>query len=643
MQSRRTFLRDTLTLTAAVTAGTILPTPVRAAKTNKKKRPNIVWLISEDNSKHFLKLYDKEGAKTPNIEKLAQTGVVFNHAFSNCAVCSAARSVLATGCYGSRIGTQFHRKFKTVPLQAGLAPIPALMREAGYYTSNKTKTDYNFHYKAKPTWNSKSTWTGRNKGQPFFHKQSFPVSHESRLQAANKGGLDKGYAPECYPDTPLFRQAHKAYCDIHVKMDAEIGAVIDNLTKDGLLDDTFVFYFGDHGGVMPASKGYLYERGLWVPLVIHIPENFKHLVDLKPNTRADGFVSFIDFAPTILNLCGIDIPKMMDGKPFMGPDVTKADLEQRDETFGIADRFDEKYDLVRTLRKGKFKYMRSYQPFNFDGLMNVYRYKMASYREWFKLYKAGKLKGTAAEQFYLPRSPEALYDIDADPFETKNLAGDPAHAKTLAALRENLSGRMKAMPDLSLFPESELMKSAFGNPVKFGQTNKARIGELVDIADLSLVSFAKAEAGITAALASTDPWKRYWGLIVCSCFGNEAKGFVDTAKKIAANDSEPLVRVRAAEFLGLISAQDPQPVILDVLGKSKSYAEVVLVLNTVVLLTDGKPGYKFDIPKGLIKQKDKQISNRLGYLGTDPNEPATAPTDKKNKKKKKWKKEKAAE
>ncbi len=632
MQSRRTFLRDTLTVTAAVTAGGILPQTVHAAKTDKK-RPNIVWLISEDNSKHFLKLYDKTGAATPNIEKLAKTGVVFNHAFSNCAVCSAARSVLATGCYGSRIGTQFHRKFKTVPLQAGLAPIPTLMREAGYYTSNKTKTDYNFHYKQKPTWHSKKTWTGRKLGQPFFHKQSFPVSHESRLQAANKGGIDKGFVADCYPDTPLFRQAHKAYCNIHGKMDAEIGQVVDDLTKDGLLDDTFVFYFGDHGGVMPGSKGHLYERGLWVPLVVHIPENFKHLVDLKPNTRADGFVSFIDFAPTILNLCGIDIPKVMDGTPFMGPGVSKADLEKRDETFGIADRFDEKYDLVRTLRTGKFKYMRSYQPFNFDGLMNVYRYKMASYREWFALYKAGKLKGTPAEQFYLPRSPEALYDIDTDPYEVKNLAGDPAYAKTLADLRGRLTGWMKAMPDLSLFPECELMKTAFGNPVKFGQDNKTRIGELVDIADLSLTSFVAAKAGITAALAAKDPWKRYWGLIVCSCFGKAAKGFIDTAKTIAAKDSEPLVRVRAAEFLALIGAQKPQPVILDVLAKSTFAAEVVLTLNTVVLLTDGKPGYKFDIPRGLIKVKDKQVSNRLGYLGRLGAAPADAP-------KKKWKKKK---
>ena len=638
MQSRRTFLRDTLNVTAAVTAGAILPASATAAKPNKK-RPNIVWLLSEDNSKHFLKLYDKTGAATPNIEKLAKTGVVFNHAFSNCAVCSAARSVLATGCYGSRIGTQFHRKFKTVPLQAGLAPIPALMREAGYYTSNKTKTDYNFHYKAKPMWHSKKTWTGRAKGQPFFHKQSFPVCHESRLQAANKGGIDKGFVADCYPDTPLFRQAHEAYCDIHVKMDAEIGQVIDDLTKDGLLDDTFVFYFGDHGGVMPGSKGYLYERGLWVPLVVHIPENFKHLVDLKPNTRADGFVSFIDFAPTILNLCGIDIPKVMDGTPFMGPGISKADLEKRDETFGIADRFDEKYDLVRTLRKGKFKYMRSYQPFNFDGLMNVYRYKMASYREWFKLYKAGKLKGTPAEQFYLPRSPEALYDIDADPYEIKNLAGDPAHAKTLADLRGRLAGWMKSMPDLSLFPESELIKNAWGNPVKFGQTNKARIGELVDIADLSLGSFAKAQAGITTALDADDPWKRYWGLIVCSCFGKAAKGFVTTAKAIAAKDSEPLVRVRAAEFLALIGAQKPQAVILDVLGKSDSISEVVLALNTVALLKDSKPGYTFDIPKGLVKPRHREISNRLNYICG----PGSATADAPKKNKKKWKKAKPAE
>jgi len=170
------------------------------------------------------------------------------------------------------------------------------------------------------------------------------------------------------------------------------------------------------------------------------------------------------------------------------------------------------------------------------------------------------------------------------------------------------------MPDLSFFPESELAKSAFGNPVKFGQEQKARIAKLVDVADLSLVPLVDASDNITAALESKDPWERYWGLIVCSCFGKKAGAFVAKAKQLASADAEPLVRVRAAEFLALISAADPQKVIMDVLATAEHPLEAVLTLNTVVLLRDGKPGYKFDITADSIKAKCGDVSRRLLYL-----------------------------
>ena len=611
MLSRRRFLRDSLGGAAAVVAGAGLAETLAAGA--EKKRPNIVWLLSEDNSVHYLNLYTKTGAPTPRIAELGDKGVIFNHAFSNCPVCSAARSVLATGCYGSRIGTQFHRKFKTVPLPDGLAPIGTLMQRAGYYTSNKVKTDYNFFYKG-PIWHTKTDWRGRKSGQPFFHKQSFGVSHESRLQRADTGGTDeKGFVAPCHPDTPLFRQANQAYNDIQTKMDAEIGRVVDQLKADGVLEDTFIFYFGDHGGVLPGSKGYLYETGLHVPMVVRIPENYKHLVDLKRGTRVNGFVSFIDLAPTILALVGADVPAQMDGKPFMGPGISKGDLERRDETFGMADRFDEKYDFVRTLRKGKYKYMRSYQPFNFDGLWNNYRYIMKSYRQWWQLYKEGKLTKEAA-LFYEPRAPEALYDLEADPYEVNNIAADPANRKILADMRNRLASRVKSMPDLSFFPESELAKKAFENPVKFGQEQKDRIARLVDTADLALAPFAEASGGIEVALNSKDPWQRYWGLIVCSCFGKAAGRFVARASQLAAADAEPLVRVRAAEFLALIGAAEPQKVLMDVLATAEHPLEALLTLNTVVLLKDGKPGYTFNITAGSIKAVSGEVRRRIQYL-----------------------------
>ena len=174
-------------------------------------------------------------------------------------------------------------------------------------------------------------------------------------------------------------------------------------------EDTFVFYFGDHGGVLPRSKGYAYESGLHVPLVVRVPKNFKYLVKCEPGHREKGFVEFVDFGPTILNLSGAEIPGGIDGKPFLGEGAGT-----RNYTFNYADRFDEKYDFVRWIRKGKYSYQRNFQPFNFDALQNDYRYRQLAFEEWRQLYKKGKLNAIQ-RQFFETRPVEALYDIEADP------------------------------------------------------------------------------------------------------------------------------------------------------------------------------------------------------------------------------------
>ena len=608
MITRRNFLR----VAGCGTIGVIAPS-ARAGLKNSA-RPSFVWLVSEDNSKHFLRLFDKNGATTPRIEELARDGVVFTRAFSNCPVCSAARSNLATGCYGARVGTQHHRAFKRVGLPEGVRPFHSYLRQAGYFTSNRKKTDYNF-VDVKDTWESSKDWRGRKPKQPFFHMESFGVSHEYNLHGRIPDAPKDApvYIPPIHPDTRIFRNTYAHYHKRIGVMDKAIGRVVDALKKDDLLEDTFVFYFGDHGGVLPGSKGYAYETGLHVPLVVRIPEKWKHLVDLKRGSRVGGFVSFVDFGPTLLHLAGLKVPAAMDGTAFMGPGITLADLSKRDETFGFADRFGEKYDLVRTLRKGRFKYIRNYQPFNFDALQNNYRYKMAAYSQWRELHHAGKLNATQS-QFFKPRAAECLYDIKTDPYETRDLAAEPEYADRLADLRTRLAAKIKGLPDLSILPESLLAKEGLGDPVAFGRKHKAEIAKLVDIADLSLVPFAEAKAGIQAALSSENRWERYWGLIVCSSHDKAADCFVAEAKQMAKDDVELLVRVRAAEFLGLIGAADPRPVLTDVLSSAEHPLDALLTLNTVVLLRDGKPACKFAITQKDVKAKCGGITNRLLYL-----------------------------
>jgi arylsulfatase A-like enzyme len=593
-------------------------------------RPNVVWLVSEDNSVHYLQHFDEHGASTPRIEKLADHGLTFDHAFSNAPVCSVARTTLATGCYGPRIGTQYHRRSVSVPLPDGMKMFPEYLRNAGYYTANNNKTDYNA-VSGKNVWDEssrKASWRKRKDGQPFFYMQSFPICHESSLHFSakvmasekTKTDPDSVFVAPYHPDTPTFRYTNARYRDRIMQMDRQIGSVVDALTEDGLLEDTFIFYFGDHGGVLPRGKGYACESGLHVPLVVRVPAKWKHLAAAELGSRRKGFVSFIDFGPTTLNLAGVKVPEQMDGRPFLGSGVSQKEVESRDEAFGYADRFDEKYDLVRTLRKGKFDYVRNYQPFNFDGLQNNYRYRMLAYTEWRKLYQEGKLNAQQS-QFFEARPAEQLFDVEADPHEVNNLATDPAYAEVLQDMRNRLTARVKELPDLSFYPESHLVDAAFDNPVEFGRANTAAIGRMVDIANLQLLPYAEAEGELKKVMGGLNRWEIYWALVTCSSFGEQATTLAPLAEKFADQNLHVLVKVRAAEFLGLIGKRDPQADILSALRKTSSGVEAGLMLNSLVLLKDAEPGYEFDVSEDLFRSdvaKNDTVKRRLEYLTGKP-------------------------
>lgn len=590
------------------------------------QQPNIVWIVSEDNSKHYMKLFDEHGIETPNIEKLAQNGIVFDRAFSNAAVCSAARSTLIAASYGPRLATHYHRAEGKISLATNQEMFPAYLRKAGYYTANNSKEDYNIN-KSKDVWDDsskKASWKDRKPGQPFFYVFNIETTHEGRVHFS-KETMNKTqtatdpktvFVQPNHPQTALFQYTNAYYRDKIVAMDKEVGAVMDQLKEDGQLENTIVFYYGDHGGVLPDSKGYLTETGLHVPLVVSVPEKYKNLTVLKPGSRTNSFVSFVDFGATVLNLAGVKVPKNMDGKPFLGNDISARDLEKKDQTFGYADRFDEKYDMVRSLRKGDLKYIRNFEPFIVDGLMNVYRYKQLAYQEWFDLYKAGKLNSTQS-QFFEPKSPESLYDIASDPFEKKNLAHDPAYQSQLKCMRKELISWMKNMPDLSFYPEFYLLENAIQNPVAFGLSHKKDIKKYIDIANLSLENFEKAGPKITKYLQSNDSWERYWAIIAASSFGEKAKPLTLAMQSILESDVVNVNKMRAAEFLSLVAHQNTTEAICQTLYHSKKETEALLILNTMVLLHDFYQKNAFEIDRNLMQKTVREnslVTQRLDYL-----------------------------
>ena len=592
----------------------------------RTEKPNIVWITSEDNSKHYMSLFDANGIKTPQIASLAEHGLIYRHAFSNGAVCSVARSALISGCYGPRTGSQFHRRMSLVPLPDSLMMFPAYLREAGYYTTNNSKEDYNF-IKGTNVWDEsskKANWKNRSAGQPFFHVFNIGTTHEGRLHFTEEKmkanvletDINSFDVQPNHPATELFKYTNAFYRDKIRQMDGQVGDVLAALKEEGLMDNTFVFYFGDHGGVLPGSKGYIYETGLHVPMVVHVPEKFKHLVNNEIGTTVDGFVSFVDLAPTVLSLAGISIPSEVDGSPFLGKTIKSQEEQSQDETYSYADRFDEKYDHVRAIRKGKYKYMRSYQPFNYDGLMNNYRYKQLAFQEWQTLHEANELNEIQSF-FFNKRAPEMLFDIEVDPYETNDLAQNPAYQSTVTDLRGRLDSWMQDMPDLSFYPEHYFLKEGAENPVVFGKKNKQNIEKYIQVSNLSLSNFSEVKAEIEKSLQSTDPWERYWALINCSIFGTEAAELSPIIYEMAQGDGELMNRVRAIEYFGLLKTKDPSSIMTKALYDCKDPVEALLILNSIVLMNSKPYDFQFAVQLDNIAEhvrEDIQVKRRLEYL-----------------------------
>jgi uncharacterized sulfatase len=337
-------------------------------------------------------------------------------------------------------------------------------------------------------------------------------------------------------------------------------------------------------------------------------------------SRTDGFVEFVDFGPTVLELADVDLPEEIDGRPFLGAAVDPAEVDQRDETFGYADRFDEKYDLVRSLRIGKYKYIRNFEPFYPDALQNNYRYKCLAYQQWRELNQAGKLAGPT-KLFFQPKAPEALYDLEADPHEVNNLANDPQYATQLERMRDQLDDRLKSMPDLSFLTEAEVVGAAISNPTAYGQSHSGQISRLIDTVNLALLPPEEALPALDAALQSEDPWQRYWALVACSTLGEAAKPLEGQIEELCV-DVEPLVVMRAVEYLAVYGESEMSRYVYRSLQRGTNEPEVLRMFNTIVYLHDY---HDFQIDPDRFEvylvpvTKKGQLIRRISYLKGETN------------------------
>ena len=328
-------------------------------------RPNILWITTEDMSP-ALGAYGDAQARTPNLDRLAEQGILYRRAYASAPICAPARSTLITGIHASSLGTQHLRS--AVELPEFIRTLPEYLRAHGYYTTNNSKTDYNFSPEGR--WDesgSQAHWRNRPEGRPFFSVFNYGTTHEGR---ANRDAPEElaelverhdpadAELPPYYPDTPEMRRIWAQNYDLITRMDQQVGALLQQLEADGLTEETIVFFFSDHGHGLPRYKRWLYDTGLRVPLIIRFPEAYAGLAPQRAGTSTDRLVSFLDFAPTVLSLTGVPIPATMQGHPFLGPDTAPP----RDYVFTTRDRADDIYDLSRAAIDDRYIYIRNYMP-----------------------------------------------------------------------------------------------------------------------------------------------------------------------------------------------------------------------------------------------------------------------------------------
>ena len=542
--NRRTFLKR-----AGLAATALSQVQKLDADAGSPPRPNILWLVSEDNNP-FLGCYGYTLARTPALDRLASEGVLYENCFSQAPVCAPSRFTLITGMYATSCGPAEHMRAQG-KMPANLRGFPAYLRDAGYYCTNNAKTDYNAPIDTKDTWDessNKAHWRNRPRGKPFFAVFNHEVTHEGQLFAASIAKYAplatptdpaKVALPAYHPDLPEFRTDWANYFDQMARLDEQVGRRLAELEADGLAEDTIVFYYGDNGGVLPRSKRFCYDSGTHVPLIIRFPQRFRDLAPASPGTRTDAPVSFVDFAATVLSLAGVRVPKHMQGHAFAG----SARTSPQQYAFSFRNRMDERYDMVRTARDSRYRYLRNYMPHVIYGQHVDYMFQMRSMAAWEKAYREGKLSGP--RRFFWEEKPaEELYDLHTDPDEVRNLAADPKFKDVLDRMRAALRRHMLDIRDNGFIPE--------GSPTEgFDGARDPRaypLERILETADMAIQRNPVNVQRLIGWLADENESVRYWAALGCVMLREKA---APAAARLVERlrDSSHAVRVAAAEAL----------------------------------------------------------------------------------------------
>jgi len=419
-------------------------------------RPNVVLIIADDLAWADTGAYGNAKVGTPSIDRLAREGVRFTHAFVTISSCSPSRASMITGRYPhSTDAEQLHW-----PLPAAQVTFVEKLKAAGYWTGASGKwhmgqaikdrfdvvddpgeagfqTDPKTGKMLAADDSGAAGWLPllrqRPKDRPFFLWLAALDPH--RDYAENSVPTPHRPAdvivPAHLPDTPEVRGELALYYDEIARLDDNVGKVIAELDRQGVGDNTLILFISDNGRPFPGAKTTMYDEGIRTPLLARWPKG------IGRGRVADGLVSSVDLAPTILQLAGVPIPSTVQGKSFV-PMLTDPAARTRAEVFAEKNWHDYE-DRVRAMRTERFKYIRNDYA-DLAGTPSADAGRSPTMEALRRLQASGGLTPLQARIFVQPRPAEELYDVIADPQEVTNLATDPRHAATLAELR----GRLEA-------------------------------------------------------------------------------------------------------------------------------------------------------------------------------------------------------
>jgi uncharacterized sulfatase len=603
--TRRSFLQSSVLAAAAAPLMQVAGNP----------RPNFLWLSWEDIGPHF-GCYGDSYSVTPNVDRLARLGCVYDNCWASAPVCAPARTAIITGLCPTSCGAEHMRSFANMP--EGWKMFPGYLRDAGYYCVNNGKEDYNLH-KPDGTWDisvgmveyqdppgsgragraargagaaggqagragggagraeggtgepdpANGHWRTRKPGQPFFAVFNDLTTHESQIfrSATNQNLIHdpaKAWVADFEPDTIEVRRDWAQYHDNLTAEDVHHQKRLDELAADGLTSDTIIIVTSDHGSGMARYKRMPYDTGLRVPLILVFPEKFRHLApkDYVPGGRSDRLIGTVDLAPTMLSLAGIRPQSWYHGQAFAG----QYEAAPRAYLHGMRGRMDERYDLMRCTRDKRYCYIRNYNPHRIYGQRVNYAWSLPSTPVWERLYHEGKLQPPQT-LFWQTKPTEELYDLQTDKFQVKNLASSASQKAILERFRKEHHEYELKVRDIGLLPEGEEhARAKDSTPFEMGHDpKKYPLERILAAADLASSMQPGVSTQLEKLMADPDSGVRYWGAMGALVRGADEVKRCHASLTKALTDESQYVRIPAAEALGKYGGDDDLRASLEVL------------------------------------------------------------------------------